>query len=407
MRLFATLAALAAGLTAASAQTLSLPASDDPVDFALTLYRKAAALKPGENALVSPYSAREAVGLAYIGARGATAEGLAKALRAGRPDDFLASEKRTRREISAADPLTAIEVANSLWLRSNWKFLDAYVARAKDGFGADVFRRDFSPQTVAEANAWVSRRTHGKITKAMEKLGPADVAILMNTVYFKGVWKRPFDKMKTRDEDFHLASGQVVKRPRMSLAPLGRHSQESGQFSYAEDAGLQAVRLPYGSGRIAMTVVLPARGTTLAAVADKLTGTWWRELNARMEPRGGDVQLPRFKFKTSMELNAPLIDMGAAAAFDKTRSDFRDMAAALKPEDMLVISEVQQNAVIEVDEAGTVAAAETSVMMHSVGAAMRREPPQFVFIADRPFLFTIEDSDTGALLFVGSVQDPR
>jgi serpin B len=388
----------------APAQTLTIPASDDSTDFALTLYRKAAALRPGENALVSPYSAREAVGLAYIGARGATAEGLAKALRAGRPDDFLESVKKARGEISSADPKTIVEVANSLWLRSNWKFLDSYVARVKDGFGAEVFRRDFSPKTKAEADAWVSRRTHGKITKAVEKLDPLDAAVLLNAVYFKGVWKRPFDKTKTRDEDFHLASGKVVRSPRMAFGPA--KEEESDRFDYAEDADMQAVRLPYGSGRLAMTVVLPAKGTTLAAIDRKLDGTWWRTLSARLEERRGEVELPRFKYGSSIKLNGPLIEMGAAEAFDKTRSDFRGMAEARRPEDRLFISEVRQTAVIEVDELGTVAAAKTSVSM-MVGSAIRVEPPPFVFIADRPFLFAIEDTVSGTLLFVGSLADPR
>jgi serine protease inhibitor len=170
---------------------------------------------------------------------------------------------------------------------------------------------------------------------------------------------------------------------------------------------MQAVRLPYGSGRISMIVVLPAKTTTLAGLTDKLDGTWWRTLRTSLRDRDGDVELPRFKFETSMSLNRPLIAMGAAAAFDKTRADFRDMAPASRPDEMLHISEVQQTAMIEVDEKGTVAAAKTSVSM-SLGAAMRvAPPPPFVFIADRPFLFAIEDSLTGTLLFVGSVQDPR
>ena len=389
----------------ARSQPVAQSGSDAPVDFALTLYRKAAALKPGENALVSPYSAREAVGLAYIGARGATADGLAKALRAGRPEDFLESVKKTRGEILSADPKTTIEVANSLWLRASWKFLDSYVTRAKDGFDAEVFRCDFSPATVAQADAWITKQTHGKITKAVDKLGPLDVAVLLNAVYFKGVWKRPFDRAKTRDQDFHLASGQVVQRPRMAFGPVA--GGESDKFDYAEDGDLQAVRLPYGSGRLAMIVMLPAKAATLAAITDKLTGAWWRTLLARLESRRGGVEMPRFKYKTSMRLNGPLIEMGAGAAFDMARSDFGDMAQARRPQDGLYISAVQQLAEIEVDEMGTVAAAKTSVLMTHKGSMMRREPPPFVFIADRPFLFAIEDTVTGTLLFVGSVQDPR
>ncbi|MDE2511932.1 MAG: hypothetical protein KGL74_12490, partial [Elusimicrobia bacterium] len=310
MKAHTTVVSIAAVLAAATvaAQTVSIPRSDDPADFALTLYRQVAAARPGKNVIVSPYSAREAVGLAYVGARGAAADGLAAALRAGPPDDFMASVQRTRQELQGADPRTTIAVANSLWLRSDWKFLDSYVARARDAFGAQVFRREFGPKAVAEADAWVSQTTHGKITKAVDSLDPKkDVAVLLNAVYFKGIWKRPFDKSKTKDGDFHLASGKPVQRPLMAFGPVSKRGDETDKFDYAADETLQAVRLPYGSGRIAMTVVLPAKGTTLEALADKLTGTWWRTLRSRLEAREGRVELPRFKFKSTLTLNDPLI----------------------------------------------------------------------------------------------------
>lgn len=404
MNRFAALAALFIVLSA-SAQTVSLPAADDPSDFAWTLYRKTATA--GRNTLISPYSAREAVGLAYLGARGATADGLAQALRAGRREDFLQAAAKTRKDLAAdAGRGNTVEVANSLWLRSDWNFLDSYVAKAKKGFDAEVFRREFDGDTVAETNAWVSRKTHGKIRKAVAKLGPRDAAVLLNAVYFKGVWDSPFDKARTARKDFHLASGRTVLRPRMTLA-APRPDQHDRKFDYAEDGELQAVRLPYASGRLAMIVVLPSQAKTLESLNAGVSGSWWRALRSRMQPRRGEVELPRFKFDASTTLNTPLSAMGANLAFDRGHADFQDMAVARKPEEMLSISRVEQKAVIEVDEEGTVAAAETSVLMHALGAAMEQPEPPFRFVADRPFLFAIEDDWTGTLLFVGSVQDPR
>lgn len=404
MKTFTPLAALFVGLTA-SAQTVSLPAPDDPADFALTLYRKAAELQTKGNTLISPYSAREAVGLAYLGARGETADGLAQALRAGRVDDFVAASRKTRAQLMAPDPKATVEVANSLWLRSDWKFLNSYVAKAKSGFGAEVFRREFNADTVAEADAWVSRKTHGKITKAVEKLDAQDVAVLLNAVYFKGIWRSPFDKNRTAPQDFHLASGETVRRPRMILA-TGKGTG-APEFEYAEHDGVQAVSLPYGSGRLAMVALLPAKESSLDALNGKLSGSWWRALRENMTPRRGHVELPRFKFETTLRLNGLLESMGASLAFDGGRADFRDMAVVRKPAERLYISDVEQTAVIEVDEEGTVAAAKTSALMHAIGASMSEPEPPFQFVADRPFLFAIEDSGTGTLLFVGAVRDPQ
>jgi serpin B len=390
----------------AAAGPISSSRIDDPIDFALTLYREVAKKSPGANVLVSPYSAREAVGLAYIGARGATADGLAQALSTGSTEDFLISAKKARREVRNADPSGAFGTANSLWLRADWRFLGSYVTRAQENFDADVFNRDFSPRTVSEADAWVSRRTHGAITRAVEKLDPLDVAILLNAVYFKGSWKRPFDPKHTRDHDFRLASGEIVKRPRMMM--FGRPEPgESAKFDYTENADMQAVRLRYRFGRLAMIVILPAKNTTLKSVADKFNGNTWRSMRDHLKPSTVVVELPRFKYSTSMRLNDALINMGAAIAFDAHRADFQDMAEMRRSDDRLHISAAQQTATIDVDETGTVAAAKTSAILQTKGDERYMGPTPINFIVDRPFLFAIEDTASGTLLFIGSVQDPH
>jgi serpin B len=61
-----------------------------------------------------------------------------------------------------------------------------------------------------------------------------------------------------------------------------------------------------------------------------------------------------------------------------------------------------QKAFVEVNEEGTEAAAATMMPL-----AERIEPqPTFRMICDRPFLFLIEDQNTGAILFMGAIFDP-
>ena len=59
---------------------------------------------------------------------------------------------------------------------------------------------------------------------------------------------------------------------------------------------------------------------------------------------------------------------------------------------------------MRVDEKGTEAAAATAVVMRLTEAAA---PPANVFRADRPFLFLIRHIESGAVLFMGRVTDPR
>ena len=57
-----------------------------------------------------------------------------------------------------------------------------------------------------------------------------------------------------------------------------------------------------------------------------------------------------------------------------------------------------------VDEDGTEAAAATAIGV--AGSAAPADPPLSIR-ADHPFLYVIRDTDTGAVLFVGRVLDPR
>jgi serpin B len=70
----------------------------------------------------------------------------------------------------------------------------------------------------------------------------------------------------------------------------------------------------------------------------------------------------------------------------------------------IFISDVKHRSIIEVNEAGTEAAAATSVSM-GVTSVMPAENP-FEMTVDRPFLFAIEDVQTGALLFQGIIHQP-
>ena len=85
-----------------------------------------------------------------------------------------------------------------------------------------------------------------------------------------------------------------------------------------------------------------------------------------------------------------------------TDADFSGMTA----EGQLYIGEVVQKAFIESNETGTEATAATGVVMEDT-AMVKVEPPPVVFHADHPFLYLMRDRDTGAVLFLGRIVDPR
>lgn len=116
----------------------------------------------------------------------------------------------------------------------------------------------------------------------------------------------------------------------------------------------------------------------------------------------GEVWLPRLDVAFKSSLNEPLKRLGMGIAFDPGAADFGRMIQGAGPGD-LFIGDVLHQAVLKMDETGTEAAAVTSIEVRLTSAPVR----QFSFKADRPFLFVIRDDETGALLFMGAIVDPR
>ena len=153
-----------------------------------------------------------------------------------------------------------------------------------------------------------------------------------------------------------------------------------------------------------MIIVLP--GSSPAAFRETLGSETWRSLRAGLAARGGLVAIPRFTFSQTYDMIAPLKKLGMALPFDSARADFSNMSKPDDAREALYISAVVQKTFVAVDEEGTEAAAVTKGMMTAIGAKMSRETP-FRFVANRPFFFVIEEIDSGTILFIGEVHDPR
>ena len=374
-----------------------VPMPSDSTAFALDLHRRIA---KGQNVMLSPYSIRQVMGMVLTGADGETRAELQKSLRAGL--GFLEEEERLRKTLTAPGE-AELRIANALFLKEGYPFLKEYVAKVRAAFGAEVFSRPFGKKTLDELNAWASRSTSGRIPKILDDLDEGDRAVLLNAVYFKGKWVKEFPKTSSR-----LGGGPypVVFQPTDGKAFETKLMSQDGRFDYAETAAWQAVRLPYKGDRLALLAVLPAKASSMSALRAGLSATSWRGMRGELDRRAGLVALPRFKFDSGMTLNKPLAEMGMPRVFDRARADLSGMSRPASREDELYLSRVLHKTYVEVDEEGTVAAAVTAGVAAVRGSASSGPPP-FRFVADRPFLFAIEDLDTGTILFLGEVHDPR
>jgi serpin B len=216
---------------------------------------------------------------------------------------------------------------------------------------------------------------------------------LTNAVYFKGAWTKQFNLDATQENgEFKLAGGAHLKIAMM---------QQSGRFSYAEDANLQALELPYGNGQIAMYILLPKAQSDFQKFLTGLTLKDFEKIVDKMQIASGTLTLPRFSISYENELSNDLKSMGMPAAFDSRTADFKAMADVPSS---FFIGQVLHKAIMNVNEAGTEAAAATAIVM---ATAIYIPGKPFVMNVDHPFVVAIRERDSKQILFLGAVANPE
>ncbi len=365
--------------------------------FALDLYRRESA-QPG-NLFFSPYSISTALAMTYAGARGETAQQMAKTLHFPSPQEAL---PKTYAELT--DQFTAIQkagkiqlnVANSLWCQKGETFLPEFLKIGQSSYHAELRLVDFATDSAGarkEINDWVAQKTQDKIRDLLQSPQPlpGSLMVLCNAIYFKGTWRSTFDPKSTRPAPFFVHEGQSVEAPTM---------WQKFNFRTLTNSTASLATLPYVGDQLSMVIVLPNQVDGLATLEKNLTAAQLREWTTALDQAPTPetiLYLPKFKLTNRLSLARDLREMGMPVAFSGG-ADF----SGINGKRDLFIGDVVHQAYVDVNEQGTEAAAATAVTM--MRSALMRNPP--VFRVDHPFLFFIRDNSTGAILFIGRVTDP-
>jgi len=380
-----------------------LAASGKPLDplvqasnrFGAKLLAEIYRQNPRQNVFISPASIALALGVAWSGARGETRAEMGRCLgiEGLGLDSLHAGTAGLLRSIHRKDPGIELEIATSLWVASGEALRRDFVERTAKAYEAQVVQLE-PGDTAARIDAWVREKTHGKIDSIVDKL-PHDLVLeILNAVYFHGAWAEEFDEKETQEKPFHLLGGGVEPLPMMA---------RYGTYPYFEGAGFRAAALAYVGDMMHLCVVLPDSQSGLGAVIASLasdTGWGWAQ---QLEPRYGEVVLPRFTLTYDLTMNEVLKKMGMERAFDPGRADFSGMAGVAGD---MWINRVRHKSWVEVNERGTEAAAVTEVEMTKGTEAVAPSKP-FRLIVDRPFLCVVRDRMTGLVLFLGVVTHPQ
>jgi serpin B len=369
-------------------------------DFALDLYRELAKEERG-NLFYSPYSISIALAMCYAGARGETEQQMAQVLHLALAQEQLHPafnrldlELANRGEGAQGQDGQGfrLNIVNATWAQEGYPFLVEYLDTLAENYGAGLRMLDFGADPEAARrtiNDWVSAQTEQRI----EDLIPKDVVnsltrmVLTNAIYFNAAWANPFDEQRTTDGPFYLIDGSPASVLMM---------RQQASFGYAERNGLQAIELPYDGHELSMVILLPEEGG-FETLERGLEARGIGELLSELQHEEVVLTMPKFKVESDFSLAETLQGMGMTDAFS-ARADLSGIDGTKE----LFIQDVVHKTFVDVDEAGTEAAAATAVMIALKG--MPQKP--LTVTVDRPFVFFVRDIQTNTVLFVGRILDP-
>lgn len=357
-----------------------------------------AELAQGHNLVLSPASITVALAMLAEGASGSAADELEELLGAAgaeRSTAFSALQAAVLEydgdpEVVQEEELPdtpVLHLANQLVLNESATpeedFLDALAVH----FDAGLVTTDFNNQDSKDLlDAWVQEHTGGLVEESAVQAPDAALAfVLQNAILLAAQWQTQFSPSSTSDRDFTTADGGSVQAEMM---------QQTLEAAYTEHDGAQVIRLPYTAG-FAMDVVLPAPGSA----PEDFTAEDWAEVGddlAGDDRSSVELALPALDLETSQELVPLLEGMGYSELI--AGNDLSAIDSAVE------ISQVAHQAVLTVDEEGTVAAAVTEIA--GVTSAPVDPPETVEMTVDRPYTLRIVHQETDWPLFMAVINDP-
>ncbi|EDL91753.1 serine (or cysteine) peptidase inhibitor, clade B (ovalbumin), member 13 (predicted) [Rattus norvegicus] len=364
------------------------------------------------NVFFSPLGISTAIGMILLGTQGATASELQKVLYSeqGTGSSRLKSEEKEIEkteeihhqfqklltEISKPTKDYDLIISNRLYGERTYLFLQKYIDYVEKYYHASLEPVDFvnaADESRKKINSWVESQTNEKVKDLFPEgsLNSSTKLVLINTVYFKGLWDREFKKEHTKEEDFWL--NKNISKPVQMMAQCSSFS-----FTLLEDLQAKIVGIPYKNSDFSMFVLLPNDIDGLEKIIDKLSPEKLVEWTSpgQLKQRKVDLRLPRLKVEETYDLQPTLEAVGIHSAFSE-HADYSGMSAhsGLQTQNFL------HRSFLVVTEEGVEATAGTGVGFKVLSAASCE-----LVHCNHPFLFFVRHRESDSILFFGRFSSP-
>lgn len=364
--------------------------------FSLNLFKKINSQSKDANFVFSPLSVSNAFSMVYNATFGETKDEMGKVLGYEGIDTGVVNGtyKTVLDYLNNVSNKSELSIKNSVWIADNYvkqyglSINQDFVNTNKEYYGALTSLLNFKDiETTNTINKWIADATHDKINKLVsyEDIREACMCVA-NAIYFKDEWKNPFNKSLTMEAKFTDDAGIISKVEMMN---------KRGSIEYGEGEDYKTVKLPYKDGKTSMYFILPLE----SKIDDFITSLdliKWNGIINNVSVKQVQLNVPKFKSKyKDKDFEKTLKSLGMNKAFLPG-----GITGAINGGHPIGLSKVFHEAVIEIDENGTEAAAAT-VIIATTSPGRPSDTQWLNFTADRPFIYAVVDNQYGNILFVG------
>uniref|UniRef100_A0A672TS82 Serpin domain-containing protein n=1 Tax=Strigops habroptila TaxID=2489341 RepID=A0A672TS82_STRHB len=376
-------------------------------EFCVDVFRELKVQHVNENIFYSPLSIISALSMVYLGARENTRAQIDQVVHFDKITGFgdtvesqcgsslsvHNSLKNMFAQITQPKDNYSLNFASKLYAEETYPILPEYLQCVKELYKGGLETISF--QTAADQareliNSWVESQTNGMIKNILQpsSVDPQTAMVLVNAIYFKGVWEKAFKDEETQQS---VALIRSENRPVQMMYQFG-----SFKVAVVASEKIKILELPYTSGQLTMLVLLPDEISGLEQLENAITFeklTEWTSADI-MEEKKIKVFLPRMKIEEKYNLTSVLVALGITDLFSSSAN-----LSGISSAESLKMSEAVHEAFVEVYEAG-------SEVVGSSGAGLEAASDSEEFRADHPFLFLIKHNPTNSILFFGRCFSP-
>ncbi|NXG56820.1 OVAL protein, partial [Hemiprocne comata] len=377
-------------------------------EFCFDIFKELKVQHVNENIIFSPMIIFSALSMVYLGAREDTRAQIEKVVHFDKITGFgeivesqcptsasvHSSLKDMFNQITKQSDNYLLSFASRLYAEESYSILPEYLQCVNELYKGGLETISF--QTAADQarqliNSWVESETNGMIKNILQ---PSSVdsqteMVLVNAIYFKGMWQKAF-----KDEDTQAVPFRITEQESKPVQMM----HQIGSFKVAEipSEKIKILELPYASGQLSMLLLLPDDVSGLEQLESAITVEKlieWTSSNV-MEEKNVKVYLPRMKIEEKYNLTSVLVALGITDLFSSSAN-----LSGISSAESLKLSEAVHESFLEIHEAGR-------EVEGPKGAGMEVTSIFEEFRFDHPFLFLTKHNPTNSILFLGRCLSP-